>query len=161
MLCDDCKRNEASYHEVREINGYRTDVHLCSVCAQKRGVRNEFSLFDSLLSGFGFESISSPQKITSSVCSKCGHTLENYYATGLLGCKDCYDEFASYILPSLRNTQAKVLHVGKKPGVKPAVVKNPEYDILKAQLLKCVEEEEYEKAAEIQEKIRKMEKEGK
>ncbi len=161
MLCDDCKRNEASYHEVREINGYRTDVHLCSSCAKKRGVKNDFSLFDSLLSGFSLDAFSSPQKITSSVCSKCGHTLENYYSTGLLGCKDCYDEFASYILPSLRNTQAKVMHAGKKPGSKPIVTKNPEYDKLKAQLAKFVEEEEYEKAAEIQEKIRKMEKEEK
>ena len=79
----------------------------------------------------------------------------------MLGCKDCYDEFASYILPSLRNTQAKVMHAGKKPGKKTTAVKNPEYDKLKAQLAKYVEDEEYEKAAEIQEKIRKMEKEGK
>lgn len=156
MLCDDCKKQEASYHEVREINGYRTDVHLCSACAKKRGIKNDFSLFDSLLSGFGLDY--APKKISSSVCSKCGHTLENYYETGLLGCKDCYDEFASYILPSLRNTQAKVTHVGKKPGQQSSAVKNPEYDKLKAQLAKYVDEEEYEKAAQIQEKIREMEK---
>jgi protein-arginine kinase activator protein McsA len=53
------------------------------------------------------------------------------------------------------------MHAGKKPGKKTTAVKNPEYDKLKAQLAKYVEEEEYEKAAEIQEKIRKMEKEGK
>ncbi len=160
MLCDDCKRNEASYHEVREINGYRTDVHLCSECAKKRGIGNDFSLFDSLLSGFGFSNAPISQKVKNAVCSKCGHTLEDYYTSGLLGCKNCYDEFASYVLPSLRNTQAKVMHVGKKPGIK-ASYKNPEYDKLKSQLAKFVEEEEYEKAAQVQEKIRKLEKEGK
>lgn len=160
MLCDDCRKNEASYHEVREINGYRTDVHLCSLCAQKRGVgmRND-DLFNSLLGGFGFQSIASNRG--SAVCSKCGHTLDDYYDSGLLGCSACYDEFASFILPTLKNAQAKVSHLGKKPGMKKYVNKNPEYEKLKEQLAKYVEAEEYEKAAEVQEKIRKLEREGK
>lgn len=160
MLCDDCRRNEASYHEVREINGYRTDVHLCSECAKKRGVgMRSDDLFNSLLSGFGFQTLSSPQR-GNTVCSKCGHTLDDYYESGLLGCSACYDEFASFILPTLKNAQAKVSHAGKRPGMKKYVTKNPEYEKLKAELAKCVEEEDYEKASQIHEKIRKMEKEG-
>ena len=157
MLCNDCKNREATYHEVTEINGYRTDVHLCSECAKKRkvGVRSE-SLFDSLLGGFGFSSLVSPRN--SSVCSKCGHTFQEYYETGLLGCSACYDEFASYVLPALRNSQNKVMHIGKKPGAKSKVYKNPEYDKLKSLLARYVEEEEYDKAAEVQEKIRALDK---
>lgn len=158
MLCNDCKNREATYHEVTEINGYRTDVHLCSECAKKRkvGLRSE-SLFDSLLSGFGFSSSLSSSR-SSTVCSKCGHTFQDYYETGLLGCSDCYNEFASYVLPALRNSQNKVMHIGKKPGVKAKCYKNPEYDKLKSLLAKYVEEEEYDKAAEIQEQIRALEK---
>lgn len=160
MICDDCKKNEASYHEVREINGYRTDVHLCLECASKRGVGSiGDNLFNSLLTGFGFSPIASTR--AGVVCSKCGHSVQEYYDTGLLGCPNCYEEFASYVLPALRQGQNKIGHTGKKPGMKIYAKKNPEYDKLKALLAKYVEEEEYEKAAEVQEKIRAIEKEGK
>ena len=161
MLCDDCKKRQATYHEVTEVNGYRTDVHLCEECMRKRGYKTDMSVFDSFFNGFGFDDFFALPSSTRSraVCSKCGKSLEEFTRTGLLGCENCYDEFASYILPHLNQTQAKVLHVGKKPGKKEKKV-NPEYEKLKKELSAAVEAEEYEKAAQIQAKIKEMEKES-
>ena len=37
MLCDECGKNQATYHEIRKINGRRTEVHLCDACRRKNG----------------------------------------------------------------------------------------------------------------------------
>ena len=37
MLCDDCGKNQATYHEIRKINGRTTQVHLCEQCRRKHG----------------------------------------------------------------------------------------------------------------------------
>ncbi len=160
MICDDCKQNQATYHEVREVNGYRTDLHLCEACRQKRGKKTDFSLFDSLLDGFGFAPLSSSkQAFRGGICAKCGHSAEEFYRTGLLGCEHCYDQFGSILLPALKSSQAKILHVGKIPGKKRSEA-DPELEKLKKELAKAVDEEEYETAAQIQEKIKKLQKEG-
>lgn len=161
MLCDECRNREATYHEVREINGYRSDRHLCDECRRKKGYKVETSFFDDFFNPFGvlgglFEDT---KRIGRVVCPSCGTTLDDFASDGLLGCENCYDEFAKYLLPRLKQMQAKITHEGKNPDKKSKKT-NPEYIKLKKELAKAVEEEEYDKASEIQEKIKKMEKEG-
>ena len=162
MLCDNCKNKQATYHAVREINGYKSETHLCEECRRKKSYNTDFSLFDSLFGGFaslgslgGFDNPS----VKGSVCQKCGTTLKEYYDSGLLGCENCYEEFGSNILPQLKQTQAKVSNEGKNPEKK-KVFTSPEYEKIKKELAKAVEEEEYGKAAELHDKLKKMEQEG-
>ena len=35
MKCDNCKKNDANFHSITNINGKITEKHLCSECAQK------------------------------------------------------------------------------------------------------------------------------
>ena len=35
MLCDACKKNEATYHTIKQFNGIKTETHLCADCRRK------------------------------------------------------------------------------------------------------------------------------
>lgn len=49
------------------------------------------------------------------ICKHCGWALSKYYATGMLGCPDCYKAFNSEITSTLYKIQGKTFHVGKSP----------------------------------------------
>lgn len=38
MLCENCKKKEANFHKVSNINGKITEYHLCSDCANKANI---------------------------------------------------------------------------------------------------------------------------
>ena len=155
MLCDDCKKNEATFHSIRNINGVKTETHLCAECQKKHGyqymplsgIGDMFSSFTQL---FGDNN-------SGLICPKCGTTSDEFLSTGYVGCEECYNQFASLILPRVRQMQTKVLHVGKSPKHK-VNNKLTELDRLKAELTKAVELEDCQKAAEIDAKIKKLEK---
>ena len=50
MLCDNCKKNEANFHKVTNVNGRITEYHLCEKCAKKNNIK--FDDFGSLVSKF-------------------------------------------------------------------------------------------------------------
>ena len=37
MLCDNCKKNEATVHMTRVVNGKKSERHLCNACAKQQG----------------------------------------------------------------------------------------------------------------------------
>lgn len=58
MKCEKCKGNEANFYYKSVINGKTTEAHLCSDCAQEEGVMEALnwrgrSMFDALLSESG------------------------------------------------------------------------------------------------------------
>ncbi len=156
MLCDDCGKNQATYHEVRSINGRRTEVHLCEQCRRKNG-------YDSLpLSGMGdvfgsFDEFFGGAR-EDETCEFCGTNIRDFLDTGYVGCEHCYDRFSRALLPQMQRIQKKVQHVGKVPGRKQQGTLS-EYDRLKAELDKAIEVEDYEKAGKINEQLKRL-KEG-
>lgn len=45
MLCNECKKNEATVHIITDINGRRVEEHLCSECAAKLNKINTDNIF--------------------------------------------------------------------------------------------------------------------
>lgn len=43
MKCQHCNEREATTYIKKNINGKKTEMHLCSECAAELGVMNEFS----------------------------------------------------------------------------------------------------------------------
>ena len=157
MLCQHCKKNEASYHAVKIVNGVQTETHLCSECRRKLGVDltsvDTFGVFGDIfgaLNGFFGDGL-----LESATCEHCGTTSDRFLRTGRVGCEHCYDKFNTLILPRLQQTQQKIRHVGKTPDKKS---NNPlsEYDKLKMELDKAIEVEDYEKAGRINEQLKKL-----
>ncbi|KHO61949.1 hypothetical protein THYS13_24220 [Thermoanaerobacter sp. YS13] len=168
MMCDKCKIRPATVHYTKIVNGVKTEMHLCDQCAAEEGILNAevFSTFtpfsvQNLLSGLmdflpGIDEFTKkPLK-----CSHCGMTYEDFKKIGRLGCSFCYDAFAEELNPLMRRIHGSTEHRGKIPkkaGGKMRVKR--EIEELKLQLEKAIKEEAYEKAAELRDKIRELEKE--
>ena len=48
-------------------------------------------------------------------CKSCGRALSEFYRTYMLGCPDCYENFYTEIVKTLKKSQGKTCHVGKMP----------------------------------------------
>jgi len=166
MYCEECKQKPATVHLTQMFNGKKIEVHLCEECAAKKGgilfeVDNQFSISNLLSSFFGNNY--SIQEITPdsniSRCSNCGMSFQDISQTGKLGCAECYTVFEKELEPTLRRIHGNSKHIGKIParGGEKVLIKN-KIENLKSQLQKAIASEQYEKAAEIRDSIKDMEK---
>ena len=85
-------------------------------------------------------------------------SYDEFKKVGKLGCENCYQVYGDKLMPILRRLHGNVQYNGKLPKKIYETVKvSKEIDILKAELENAIKSEEYEKAAEIRDKIRALE----
>lgn len=162
MKCQKCGKREANTHIKKVVNGEYEELMLCRDCAHAMGYDNVFSLempdmFGGLLQSFLGSAL--PARSGASRCPVCGSTYGDITNTGKVGCANCYEAFYSELLPSIKRIHGNTQHSGKVPqGIEYTEVKEekkPE-DVLsnlKAQLKKAVEEQNFELATELRDKI--------
>lgn len=169
MYCEECKVRPATVHLTQIINGQATQKHLCEQCAAKKGaamfnlnIEPGFSIPNLLGSFFGnfpnMQDVSAPMA-ANTTCPNCGMNFERIRQMGKLGCSECYATFERELEPTLRRVHGNSQHIGKIPkrgGSK--VMLKKKIEELKSRLQKAVAREEYEKAAEIRDEIKKLEK---
>ena len=156
MLCDECKTNQAVYYKIIEINGHKTEKHLCAACQKKY---NDFALlkFSGLENLFGtFTEDRAAEKRKQTVCPQCGTGYDEFLKTGYLGCAHCYDEFRRALTPIIYKTQGSVTHTGKRPRLTQEDLKQQKVLKLKTELEKAVAEERYADAQSIKNDIDKL-----
>ena len=168
MICKICNKNPATIHIQEIVNGEKKTLHICAECAAKKSkedpVLQGFNLAEMLysLSGqLGTGDAEKPEPLkegdeTQSVCQKCGWDTGKFRKTGRLGCASCYEVFCDIITPALANMHRGVLHVGKVPGLDatdPSGRRPMEIMKLQRELEDCVRREDFERAAEIRDKI--------
>ena len=174
MKCTHCNEREANTHIKKIVNGKREEMHLCEECAKELGVMDEFkfepfsmdSLFGNLL-GAGAKALNSLTGIDR--CTYCGSSWNDIANSGLLGCSHCYDKFEDRLSPSIEQLHGRTKHVGKSISY----TEEPEQEAeaekeqgdtvegLKAQLKKAIQEQRFEDAAVIRDKITELGKEDK
>lgn len=157
MICSECKINQATVHITKIVNGVKKEIHLCGECAKKLESLGGFKFVnesDFLIPMFNLsgEEVKSRGKI----CSECGTSLSDFNKSGYLGCAKCYSEFADYLHPVIKRVQRGSKHVGKIPSGNAELSVAREYDRLSAELNRAIEEERYEDAAAIRDKLRKI-----
>jgi protein arginine kinase activator len=92
-------------------------------------------------------------------CENCGMTVEEFNKTGMLGCPKCYEVFDESIKTMLKRIHGNVKHHGKIPGKLSGKIQEARtLNDLKTRLKHCVQNEDYEQAAQIRDKIRAIEK---
>ncbi|WP_312701032.1 UvrB/UvrC motif-containing protein [Sedimentibacter sp.] len=159
MLCNECGKNEARVHVTQIINGNKTESHLCEECAKKnQSILNSNFSMENLFSAMLNNAYNTSTYIPAITCPKCGMDYEEFRKTGKFGCNDCIDTFKSRIMPVVKNVQGHEAHTGKIPkrsGGSYRIKKDIEN--LKHELKSAIENEEYEKAAGLRDKIREME----
>lgn len=152
MLCEKCGMNLASLHLSQNINGKKAEMHVCQSCAAQMGYLGADSLFST-----DFFNLLTPNITGHARCPGCGETYEEYKATKRIGCKQCYTHFASFLEPVLKKVHGSAIHAGKLPKKASATLKvKRESERLRRQLQEAIQNEEFEKAAGIRDKLREM-----
>ncbi len=159
MLCEKCKQNKATVHYQQSINGETTEYHLCEKCAHQMNLSPSFdNMFKGFLSGFTNTPAIGAYAEHALRCPECGFTFNDIQASGRLGCAQCYTTFSKQMDSILKNIQGNSRHNGKFPQKAGAELKaEHELESLKFKLKKAVEDEQYEKAAALRDKIRELE----
>ena len=168
MTCQNCGKKDANTHIKRMIGGRVQELHLCGECAAGLGYQNVFEgtglhigdliggMFD-YGGGHGRELPKTPEQR----CPFCGGSFSDFVNIGKAGCSKCYDTFYSRLLPSLQRIHGKTQHGGKIPKNAHVVLqKEIQLSTLKRQLNEAVASQEFEKAAELRDAIRKEEQGG-
>lgn len=169
MLCQNCKRNEATTHIKRIINGDMAETHLCANCASQMGYDDVFSGFGINLSDFfgGFLSDTSPSVTaltTVKRCSKCGSSFHDIVKEGRIGCSECYNTFYDNLLPLLQRIHGRIQHNGKTSS-KSGQIQQEEslekkIEQLKNEMSEAVSRQDFEQAAKLRDEIKALESGG-
>lgn len=164
MLCQNCQKRVANVHFTQIINNKKTELYLCDQCAREKGQFNmgaSFSINDFLTGLIGFDSAASyieSQAAKQFACEKCGMNYEEFQRTGRIGCNNCYEVYADKLRPLIKRLHGSTTHNGKMPHrVSDSVKVTREIEKLKELLNRAVQDEQYEKAAEIRDRIRGLE----
>ena len=161
MKCDHCGENEAVIHLTQIVDNKMGTFHLCEACAAEKGLEPEagvgnFPLTD-FLAQMGGES--KPQPSGPTECEYCGLTLQDFKKTGRLGCSHCYVTFDHHLRSLLRRLHGGTQHVGKVylPPDPTEADRNEQLSRLRRKLDVAVENENFERAAQLRDQIRQLE----
>ncbi|RME02672.1 MAG: hypothetical protein D6805_09160 [Planctomycetota bacterium] len=164
-LCEICQESPATVKLTEIVDGKKNHLFLCDPCAKKRGIllsaykKGELEE-DSSEDIFSF-SLEKDAKAAEDlqeeelVCPRCGMSYEEFRENSLLGCAYDYTAFSQLLLPILRRIHGNPQHVGKVPWqcLDSNLDKEKEIIRLKTKLKRAIEREEYEKAADIRDRI--------
>jgi protein arginine kinase activator len=164
VICQVCKKHIATVHLTEIIKDKKREIHLCEECAGKKGVAfksQQFSIQD-LLSGLvNSQAAQEIAKMSQIKCPICGISYLEFRQHGRLGCATDYTVFKEGLLPLLEKIHGSVEHVGKIPKTSGDAVKSgKELLDLRQALKRAVDSEDYEKAAEIRDRIKALEEKG-
>jgi protein arginine kinase activator len=162
-LCERCKKAKATFHLTNiERSGAKNERHLCDRCAGEEGLLQTAKAtvdLNQILESFIAGGKASAADLSSLVCEECGISYVEFRNQGLLGCAHDYEVFKEQITRLLERTHdGATHHLGKTPKSL-GVVRKPQPDIrrLKRQLDEAVAAEDYERAAELRDRIRELE----
>jgi protein arginine kinase activator len=154
MKCQNCPKM-ATLHITEVVNDAQyEELHLCEDCAQKylyepkseKGATpGEPGSGDEVALG-GRE------------CEICGLKFIDFRNSGRLGCPHDYTAFQRELTPLLEGIHGGTKHAGKVPRRLPETLQaQQELTKLKKQLFRAVNEEAYEEAARLRDRIRRIE----
>jgi protein arginine kinase activator len=161
-LCERCKKAEATFHLTNiSREGEKAERHLCQDCAIEEGLiqvhKSNFST--ELLESFIASAKSVSSAYANLVCEDCGISYVEFRNQGLLGCAKDYDTFKEALLPLIKAAHdGATHHIGKSPKSLGATrTTQQEIHRMKRQLDEAVAAEDYERAAELRDRIRTLE----
>ncbi|OIK12605.1 hypothetical protein BIV60_16075 [Bacillus sp. MUM 116] len=172
MICQECNQRPAALHFTKIVNGEKTEVHLCEKCAQEKGNMFMFNggssfAFNNLLAGllnidpsFQKQDKSPFHQEEILQCSHCSMTFQQFLKIGRFGCANCYETFKDQLNPVINRLHSGNLsHAGKIPKrIGGGIHLRKQIDELKNELRDLISHEEFEKAAEVRDEIRTLEK---
>jgi protein arginine kinase activator len=156
MICDVCKKEQATVHLTEIHDGSKCAKHLCPSCAVAHSsVGQEFSFTDLFA---GLTEARAGARTNDLTCSGCGLTFEEFRKSGRLGCGTCYHDFREQLMFLLKKIRGPKIHSGKKPSLHKVMKTASPLKQLQRQLEAAIATEQYELAAQLRDRIREMQK---
>lgn len=162
MICQECGLRPATIHLTKIVNGKKTEMHLCEECAREKGEMLFIPplAFGNFLAGLinseGYGGQTETEEAAK--CPVCGQTYADFVHSGKLGCRSCYVQFEDRLEPLIRRIHGSDRHTGKVPVRTGGLVRlRREIEDLKSELSKAVIREEYERAAQLRDRIKELE----
>ena len=175
MLCEKCKKNNATVFYEETVNGKSRSYSLCADCAKALEQSGEISLQQNLADGFfGMPSLGSindslfsslfglPENARTSkkTCPLCHATFDDFRRHGKAGCPNCYTTFADELYGTVRSIHGSVKHIGRVPAkFKKRGENMTRLTELKNDLKHAIADENFEAAATLRDQIRALESE--
>lgn len=159
-LCERCKKAQATFHLTNiDPDGEKSERHLCDRCANEEGLVQAHAPAATADVIESFISSKAAKELNTLVCENCGISYVEFRNHSQLGCPADYDVFKEYLTPLIqRNHDGATHHTGKSPRAE----KKPRPDAqelrrLRKLLEEAVAAEDYERAADLRDRIRRLE----
>ncbi len=152
---------------IQIVKNEKMGLSLCRECAAARGFHSPldnkpFPLAD-ILSGMvkGPQPTGKAEPLEQLTCQTCGMTFDEFARQGRFGCGECYHAFRPRLESIMRKIHGASLHRGRNPESavtvgesqqRPMSVKEEER--LEQELHKAIEAEDFERAAELRDKLK-------
>ncbi len=171
MKCEICHSNDATTAYTHIVDDVKKTLLLCASCIPKSaesvqakppagsGDQDVPVLVKKVKVEFGTSP--APEATAVGDCEGCGMTYQQFKKAGRLGCHRCYEVFGAQLERLLKRIHGADAHCGKgriEEGAAPRPVET--LDRLRSELSEAVEREEFERAAQIRDRIRTIESEG-
>ncbi len=165
MKCQKCEK-PATFHITDLTGDELLALHLCPDCA-KLYLQADEPPEAPTATGVLHKQLKLEQtaedlkELDSRECPICGISFYEFRQAGRLGCPHDYVFFGTELEPLLINVHGEAKHVGKHPkrGVQDTEAQT-KLIRLRREMKEVVEQEDYERATELRDKIRKIEEEG-
>ncbi|MBC7334146.1 MAG: UvrB/UvrC motif-containing protein [Actinobacteria bacterium] len=173
MICDYCGKREATIHLIKIYDNSDVErINLCKECAKGMTFLSGDEFFDSIADVLSkilegdFEKTKAEEKLFNNIgsrrrsrCPSCNTDLKTIKKMGRVGCGKCYEEFKQELSPLIEAIHGGLEHRGKIPSNSNEVLKiEKEIKDLKYRLEEEVTIENFEEAAKLRDKIRRLEK---
>jgi len=163
MLCQICGKNPATVHFTEIHDNKMSELHVCERCAEEKGLhgdapRQKFDIAEKVAEMINSAMTTDEERVGHVQCPRCGLLYSAFKETGRLGCAECYNAFQFQLRPLLRRIHGDTRHKGKAPardGARVSIARQVQrlYD----ELQRAVAREEFERAAEVRDEIRRLE----
>ncbi len=168
--CQACHAREAVVRLTEIVGNDVTTVHLCSQCAAERGIESESDATQTPLGAFlaavgasGAPVAAVATTAPAVACPGCGATLQDFRASGRIGCATCWTTFEPTLRDLLRRLHGATRHTGATyavPGVTPGATTMSDgplaRETLRDALRAAVAAEQFERAAELRDQLRSL-----
>ncbi len=163
MKCQHCEK-PATFHitELTEPHGPMV-LHLCEEHARQHLSEEAASPIASVAGALAKQLKLGQTKeelaeLDRKECPVCGITFLEFRNAGRLGCPYDYTHFQADLEPLLNNIHDSLIHTGKRPKrVSPSADQQAELIRLRREMEEAVEQENYERASEIRDRLRELE----
>lgn len=164
MLCQICGKNPATVHFTEIHDQKMSEIHVCAGCAEEKGLHaagpKSFDISELIAGMVDTMTNTEEERVGKVQCPRCGLRYSSFKETGRLGCSECYTAFQFQLRPLLRRIHGDTRHKGKAPARDgEGVSRSRQVQRLHDELRRAVEREEFERAAELRDEIRRLEQE--